>query len=143
MLVEKSEVQTQTICSFISKMSNYKLNWRYITLLVAQENIIMDTCLEQFPLLEVSCCVLRRSLLICYFSHHIYQIGHENQLPFPRHSLNSININMFQQTESPSYTHSIACFHFSALEQSRAAVKLQQMGEIQFLANDLAGMHIH
>lgn len=37
---------------------------------------------------------------------------------------------MYQQTESPSYTHSIACFHFSALEQSRAAVKLQQTAEI-------------
>lgn len=50
---------------------------------------------------------------------------------------------MYQQTESPSYTHSIACFHFSALEQSREAVKLQQTAEIQFLANDLVGMHIY
>lgn len=50
---------------------------------------------------------------------------------------------MYRQIESPGYTHLIACFHFSALEQSRAAVKLQQTAEIQFLANDLAGMHIH
>lgn len=28
---------------------------------------------------------------------------------------------MYQQIESPSYTQSIACFHFSALEQSKAA----------------------
>lgn len=49
---------------------------------------------------------------------------------------------MYQQTEPLSYTHNIACFRFSALEQSRAAVKLQQTAEIPFLANDLAGMHI-
>lgn len=54
-----------------------------------------------------------------------------------------IKKHKYKKIESPSNTHIIACFHFFALEQSRAAVKLQQTAEIQFLANDLAGMHIH
>lgn len=70
-------------------------------------------------------------------------MGLEHQFNFPSSPLNSINIQMYQQIESSSYTLSIACFRFPAPEQSRAAVKLQQAAENQFLANDLVGMHIH
>lgn len=101
------------------------------------------TCLEECHVLKASCHVLRKSLDVHYISVLIYQMGLEHELNFPRSPLNSINIQMYEQIESSSYTLSIACFCFPAPEQRRAAVKLQQAAEIRFLASDLEGMQSH
>lgn len=71
-LAAKSEVLMQTICYFISKMENYKLNWLYITLLVVQENIIMDTCLEESCVLwGIILCPKKIFRDILLFSSHL------------------------------------------------------------------------